>query len=216
MEDTVKVISEESGIDEEKVKQGIELAKDKDFAEGMKELQKIPFAIGGPAARFILLGLINYGCAPEDEKRKMIEMVHKASEDIGHGSTELKFPNASKGGKPRSRYIMLDECPKDFDFGKELSKVLNEAYPQTHKQIKDEIAKVVAIGRFVYANIAHNNPELMQKIQEYLGPNEKILNKPISVDMKNTTLFVLENLDKRVGIYLRTQNEKDRKNKKKK
>jgi hypothetical protein len=181
------------------------LVADPSAAAGMKDLQNLTLAIGLPTARAALRQLVEAGSAGGAEKDGMLKAIERIPPLITEpGCMQVDFYNTDSK-EMSTVYLELDVCNSNHDLGAEMDKLKRLIDKSKWGELLKHFSVLIAIGRSVFAKLARENADLISEIRSYLPENERQIDlQTLSVDMSNTTLFVLRRLPRRVGIFVRS------------
>lgn len=178
-------------------------------SKGMKSMRNLSLAIGMPAAKAILELLVEHGTASESCKADLMSRVKTTTEppaiNDAVGCIEVKIPDeGGKAGACTSVYLVLGRCPKNHDLGAQLGHVFSLIPEEKQPVIKQHLSMLVIMGRTVFSNIVEANAALLTEIQAHLShETAERISAGLQIDPANTTLYVEESWDERVGLFVK-------------
>ena len=162
---------------------------------GGKDFQNLIRAMGLPAVRVTFRELIHNGTASEEKKKEFRQRAEKISPLSETGSISIDIP-----GQTKKAHIILGECPKDHDFGKEIQKIYKLLPKKSHEEIRDRISFLIYLGRSIYAEMYNKDLSFQKEIKKYLP--EDLDTTCLHVDLANTTLYINDEWPRRVGVLI--------------
>lgn len=180
-----------------------QLVADQDSRAGMKDLQNLTQAIGLPAARVLLRQLLDAGDTKSTLRSNLLSLIQAISPITEPGCMKVDFFNMETKVAD-TVYLELDECDKTHDLDSQLNKLKPHVGPDKWPTILHHLSVLVGIGRSVFAAVAHTNEQLMRELHTHLPEiHRKTDLRHLTVDRLNTTLYLIDTLPKRVGIFIR-------------
>jgi hypothetical protein len=171
---------------------------------GLKDMQNLTLSIGLPTARAAFLYMIRAANIRGAAKAKAIAAISDFSPVTEVGCMKVDFFNTTTGKKDIA-YLVLDECPKHHNLGRQLDRMKEHVADDAWPKIVKHLSMLIHIGRSVYGNVARKNLTLIRSIFGLAedDPCEKYLD--FQIDRENTTLFLDAEWPTRAGIYLRLE-----------
>jgi hypothetical protein len=185
------------------VSQAERMLKESDMAAGLKDMQNLTLAIGLPAARVALRQLVDAGNAEGVTKTAMMRIIDRISPITEPGCIQIDFYHKERKAMD-TVYLELDSCDRGHDLDSQLGKIKPHVDPTKWTGILQHLSVLIGIGRSVYAKLAHENEHLIHEIRRHLPERDaQVELRTMTADRTNTTLYLIDHLPKRVGIYVR-------------
>lgn len=182
-----------------------EMLRDPEVRAGMKDMQNLALAIGLPAARIMLCHLVEASGAVGPAKAGLLRIVERISPITEPGCMRVDFFN-QETKKGDVVYLELDECDKNHDLDSQLGKLKPHVEAGKWSLILNHLSVLILHGRSVFSKVATENSHLMGEIKRGLPEKHKDVDlRTLTVDRRNTTLYVLEDLPRRIGIFVRQE-----------
>jgi len=172
--------------------------------EGLQSLHNLTLSIGIPITKKILHYLIDFSKMEKSEKISAYAFVASLSPitEIGCMKIEYKSVLETQTSDLKTKYMLFDECAKDYDLGGELDKIKNEIAVEKWPEVLHHASMLVFYCRIVYSKLVRENLEQIKKWfrREDGADCEDLF--ILKVDPVNTTLYceALVEYPKRVGI----------------
>ena len=174
--------------------------------EGLQSLHNLTLSIGIPITKKILHYLIDFSQMEKTEKISAYAFVASLSPitEIGCMKIEYKSVLETQTSDLKTKYMLFDECAKDYDLGGELDKIKNEIAADKWPEVLHHASMLVFYCRIVYSKLVRENLEQIKKwFRRDAGAECEDL-FILKVDPTNTTLYceALVDYPKRVGIRI--------------
>lgn len=174
--------------------------------EGLQSLHNLTLSIGIPITKKILHYLIDFSQMEKTEKISAYAFVASLSPitEIGCMKIEYKSVLETQTSDLKTKYMLFDECAKDYDLGGELDKIKNEIATDKWPEVLHHASMLVFYCRIVYSKLVRENLEQIKKwFRRDAGAECEDL-FILKVDPTNTTLYceALVDYPKRVGIRI--------------
>ncbi len=170
--------------------------------KGLMDLQNLSLSMGLPAARATFMAMVEAANLKGKKKTKICNMIRSLSPVTEIGCMQVDFCDKNTGAA-RVLYMVLEECPRDHDFGAELNKLQPHTTEEKWSEVLKHLSMLVYLGRKTYGDIAKNNVGV---IREIFGlPDSDLCTEYLQyqVDPANTTLYVKPDWPVRIGIFIR-------------
>jgi hypothetical protein len=162
--------------------------------EEVEDLRNIALSYGVPVARRVFRQIVkNTELRPQDKVKlhKKIDEIHP--EIVNPGS--LTF----KDSLNKIWYVILDDCGRDQDLNQEFEKIsLDEKQMAV---LKRQMSIMFNYARFVYAEIAHEQQELMDLLRHALEYAIDI--DQLQYDLEKTQLYICKDWIDRIGFQIK-------------
>jgi hypothetical protein len=165
--------------------------------EKYKQYQQTVISMGIPTCRIMMHTLL--------EKSESIDTVIKAQifqkiEQLTNfekvGGMNIEYDD-SDTGKKTFFYIIMNKCDKDHDLNEQFNKIKRFFTEETWKQLLKHISMLIYLCRSIYKiNIQSCADDMFQ-----LGYDINDV-ETLKIDPTNTTLYLFEEWDERMGIYI--------------
>lgn len=168
-----------------------------------EDLKKVAYASGIHPAQTILRQLVDVGDETDGvpPAPQLHAAINKYNEKEFMGRS-FKFGPELKDFKDVEFALIVDVCEKGHDMTKQLNQ-LTGLPAQAIGRIKQEMGLMISFVKSVYQMLAAKEPQLFEHIQSRLNKKYPSLSvKSLLIDKENTTLYVIESLPQRVGLYL--------------
>jgi len=177
--------------------------------QGMVEVRKLMLAQGLPAPRLTFGFMADAAGIKGSVRAKINTKIDNMSPITDKVCVQFDFVDRVTH-KPNTAYLLLDECPRDYDYGAALCGFQSRLPPEKAKEVIDRSSMLFNAGRVIYAQIAAANLPLIRKINKLPSddPCTQFLN--LQVDVANTTLFINPGWPKRVGLMIHYSDEMSR------
>ena len=174
--------------------------------EGLKDLQNLTLSMGLPSTRAIFRDMIRgaglRGIAKDDAMKAVVDF----SPVTEVGCLKVDFHNR-KTGKGDVAYLLLDQCPRTHNVGKQLDKLKPLVAEAKWPEVLQQLGSLIFMGRSVYGQVARKHLDLIRKIKGLPADDPCTAFLDLQVDMATSTLFVNPDSPNRVGIYIRLESE---------
>jgi len=176
-------------------------------AEGVRSLQNLTLSIGLPAARECFYAMLNANAVSPALRASATREIKAFSPITEVGCMRVDFFNMITA-KADVRYLVLEKCPSDHNLGAELHKLKSIVDGDKWVEVVKHLSMLVYLGRSTYAQLAALNKPLLRRIYKRADDDECADLMALGVDSRNTTLFVNPRWPVRVGIFVRSEDEK--------
>lgn len=166
--------------------------------KGMEDLQKLTLSMGVNAAKLTFVYLFEHAKHPS---KKLKERLMSITDIKDQGCMQVDFYNM-KTNKPDKAYLILNECAPGHDLGAQLDIIKLTTHEEKWPAVTKSLSMLIFVARTVYSQLAKANIDIIRKL--YKLPDDDPCTKYLEykVDMSNTTLYIDENWNKRIGIFV--------------
>lgn len=190
-----------------KIIQGVSSSED---SAGLKDIQNFTLSMGLSAARAIFNHMINNVVLAEDKKIEYRLEIDKFSPLTEIGCMKVDYYNNTKLTIDRA-FLVLGECSKLHDMGEQLDKIKPHISADKWTSVTRSISTLFFIGRSVYSQLARKNIDLIRRIHQFNDDDPCLDYLDLKIDRKNTTMFINDTWQSRIGIFVHPANENEKK-----
>jgi len=176
--------------------------------QGMVEMRKLVLGQSLPAIRVIFRQMADAVGLKGSARAKVETKIMKISPITDKVCVQYDFIDRTTGAA-NAAYMMLDECPRNYDFGAVLQTFLAKLPAEKEKEVLHRSSMLFNAGRTFYAQLAVANLPLIRKINSLPGGDPCTQFLQLQVDKANTTLFIDPSWPKRVGLVIHYKDELD-------
>jgi hypothetical protein len=176
-------------------------------AEGIRSLQNLTLSIGLTAARECFYAMLDANAVSPALRASATREIKAFSPITEIGCMRVDFFNMLTA-KADVRYLVLEKCPSDHNLGAQLQKLKSIVDMDKWVEVVKHLSMLVYLGRSTYAQLAALNKPLLRRIYKRADDDECADLMALGVDSRNTTLFVDPRWPVRIGIFVRTEDEK--------
>jgi hypothetical protein len=179
-----------------------------EFIKSMEELspediqnyiqyQKTLLSMGFPSCRIMMGALLKHAPSDHLETREhFLEIIDKTTSVEKVGGMNIEYTDIESGQKTYC-YILMNKCNKDHDLVRQLDKIQNHFDEEKWKEILKNISMLLYLCKNMYKlTLKTCNDSIFQ-----LGLDINEVDE-LKIDESNMTLFIDEDWDERVGIYI--------------
>jgi hypothetical protein len=179
-----------------------------EFIKSMEELspediknyiqyQKTLLSMGFPSCRIMMGALLKHAPSDHLETREhFLEIIDKTTSVEKVGGMNIEYTDIESGQKTYC-YILMNKCNKDHDLVRQLDKIQNYFDEEKWKEILKNISMLLYLCKNMYKlTLKTCNDSIFQ-----LGLDINEVDE-LKIDESNMTLFIDEDWDERVGIYI--------------
>lgn len=171
---------------------------------GLEHMHSLSLSIGLPVPRILFNEMVNVADASSSRKRKWLKNIKNMSKIKETGCIEIEIPRTPEGNK-RIAYLVLDECDENHDMTAQLDKIYSKIPEEKQEEIRKHLSMLVYLGRSAYGQmltqIESTMSEIKKKVSDTFDP------RTLGIDAANTTIFIDHPNTKRVGIFVRFEDE---------
>jgi len=179
-----------------------------DFIASMKELspediqnyiqyQKTLLSMGFPSCRIMMGSLLKNAPSTDTAIReRFLEIIDKTTTVEKVGGMNIEYSDIESGQKTYC-YILMNKCDKNHNLLQQLDKIQNNFNEEKWKEILKNISMLLYLCKNMYKlTLKTCTDEIFQ-----LGLDINDIEE-LQIDDTNMTLFINENWEERVGIYI--------------
>lgn len=161
------------------------------------QYQKTLLSMGFPSCRIMMGALLKHAPSDHLETREhFLEIIDKTTSVEKVGGMNIEYIDIESGQKTYC-YILMNKCNKDHDLVRQLDKIQNHFDEEKWKEILKNISMLLYLCKNMYKlTLKTCNDSIFQ-----LGLDINEVDE-LKIDESNMTLFIDEEWDERVGIYI--------------
>ena len=161
------------------------------------QYQKTLLSMGFPSCRIMMGALLKHAPSNHIETREhFLEIIDKTTLVEKAGGMNIEYTDIESGQKTYC-YILMNKCNKDHDLVRQLDKIQNHFDEEKWKEILKNISMLLYLCKNMYKlTLKTCNDSIFQ-----LGLDINEVDE-LKIDESNMTLFIDEDWDERVGIYI--------------
>ena len=171
-------------------------------AEGLRDLQNLSLSMGLPATRALFRQMMSASPASAAVKLEVARAVAGLSPVTEIGCMKVDYRDRMNG-QPAIAYLLLGPCDKNHDMVRQINNLRPFVDEEKWTEVLRHLSMLMYFGRNVYANSAKQLREQIASLE--LGPVENFLEA--KVDIENSTIYVQAGWPRRIGIFIRSEND---------
>ena len=164
-------------------------------SEELEDIRIIAMSYGVPVSRVVLKHITKNSSLSDSEKKRINKLIDGIHPEITLGC--LEFLDNAK----RRWYIALDDCSKNHDFNKEMSKIYVSEI--RCRQLNDSMGMMFAYVRIIYANIIKEQHEIADLLRE--AYQHQLDFDQLEVDTEGRMFYINKDWNDRIGFHVKLQ-----------
>jgi len=165
--------------------------------EKYKQYQKTVLSMGIPTCRIMMQTLLQKSeSTDESAKFNFYQKIEELTNIEKVGGMNIEYEDMDTG-KKTFFYIIMNKCHKDHDLNMEFNKIKKNFSEETWKQLLKHVSMLIYLCRSIYKI----NMQACINDIFHLGFDINEIEE-LKIDPRNTTLYINEEWDERMGIYI--------------
>ena len=180
--------------------------KTEEDVKGLLDLQNMHLAIGLPSVRFVLTQLLEKTTHSFAEQKRIQSMIRDISPITETACFTVSYYNKELKST-RLAHLVLGECKRNHNLDDQINKIRHHLSNDEWLIIVRKLSELVSIGRMVFTQAVRKNIHILRTIMSYSEEEPCTQYLTLRVDPANTTMFVDEQWETRIGIYITLDSE---------
>jgi hypothetical protein len=165
--------------------------------EKYKQYQQTVISMGIPTCRIMLHTLLEKSESTDSAiKKQFFEKIEQLTSFEKVGGMNIEYDD-SDTGKKTFFYIIMNKCDKNHDLHEQFNKVKRFFSEDTWGQLLKHISMLIYLCRSIYKINMQSCADDMFQLGYDINDVETL-----KIDPTNTTLYIFEEWDERMGIYI--------------
>jgi hypothetical protein len=165
--------------------------------EKYKQYQQTVISMGIPTCRIMMHTLLEKSeCMDSAIKAQFFQKIEQLTNFEKVGGMNIEYDDTDTG-KKSFFYIIMNKCNKNHDLHEQFNKVKKYFSEETWKQLLKHISMLIYLCRSIYKI----NMQMCVNDMFQLGYDINDVDQ-LKIDPTNTTLYLFEEWDERMGIYI--------------